>query len=196
MTRLFDILIALVSLIIFSPLLILLALWIKVDSIGPVFYKQKRVGKFGKEFYLYKFRSMHIDADKAGLLTFGNTDKRITKSGAFMRRYKLDELPQLVNVLFGQMSMVGPRPEVKKYTNLYTDIQKIVLNVRPGITDFASVTYYNENSILEQQSNPEQYYIDIIMPDKIRLNLVYINNPTVLNYFRIIFLTVKTALKK
>lgn len=196
MTRLLDILIALVSLIIFSPLFILLALWVKIDSKGPVFYKQKRIGRLGKEFYLYKLRSMHIDADKVGLLTFGSNDKRITKSGAFMRRYKLDELPQLLNVLVGQMSMVGPRPEVKKYTDLYTDNQKIVLSVRPGITDLASVTYYNENSILEQQPNPEQYYINIIMPDKIRLNLIYINNPTVLNYFRIIFMTVKAALKK
>lgn len=195
MTRLLDILIAIISLIIFAPVFLLIAIWIKLDSTGTVFYKQKRVGRFGKEFYLYKFRSMCLDADKAGLLTYGATDNRITHSGAFIRKYKLDELPQLINVLAGQMSMVGPRPEVKKYTDLYTEEQRTVLSVRPGITDIASITYYNENSLLEQQTDPEAYYINVIMPDKIRLNQQYISNQSVSNYFRIIFLTIKTALK-
>lgn len=195
MTRLLDILIAIISLIIFAPVFLLIAIWIKLDSTGTVFYKQKRVGRFGKEFYLYKFRSMCLDADKTSLLTYGSTDNRITRSGAFIRKYKLDELPQLINVLAGQMSMVGPRPEVKKYTDLYTEEQRMVLSVRPGITDIASITYYNENSLLEQQADPEAYYINTIMPDKIRLNKEYIYHPSIGNYFRIIFLTIKTALK-
>jgi lipopolysaccharide/colanic/teichoic acid biosynthesis glycosyltransferase len=195
MTRFLDIMLALIALLIFSPVFILLAIRIKLDTRGDIFYKQKRVGMYGKEFYLYKFRSMRIDADKESLLTFGDADERITPSGAFMRKYKLDELPQLFNVLIGQMSMVGPRPEVKKYTELYTNEQKAVLNVRPGITDMASVTYYNENSLLEKQDNPEQYYIKYIMPDKIRLNMMYINNPSVYNYFKIIMLTLKAAFK-
>ncbi|OSZ82373.1 glycosyl transferase [Chitinophagaceae bacterium IBVUCB1] len=195
MTRILDILIALACLVIFCPVFILLAIRIKLDTKGYVFYKQKRIGRFGKEFFLYKFRSMRTDADKESLLTFSDADTRITNSGAFMRKYKLDELPQLINVLMGQMSMVGPRPEVKKYTDLYNAEQQAVLNVRPGITDVASITYYNENSLLEQQDNPEEYYINHIMPDKIRLNMVYINNPSVYNYFRIILLTIKAVCK-
>lgn len=195
MTRLLDILIAIISLVIFAPVFLFIAIWIKLDSTGTVFYKQKRVGRFGKEFYLYKFRSMCLDADKASLLTYGATDNRITRSGAFIRKYKIDELPQLINVLAGQMSMVGPRPEVKKYTDLYTAEQRKVLNVRPGITDLASIEYYNENSLLEKQADPEAYYINVIMPDKIRLNKEYISNPSIGNYFRILFLTIKTALK-
>ncbi len=195
MTRFLDILLALIAILIFSPVFILLAIRIKLDTKGNIFYKQKRVGRYGKEFYLYKFRSMRTDADKESLLTFSDADTRITPSGTFMRKYKLDELPQLFNVLMGQMSMVGPRPEVKKYTDLYTAEQRAVLNVRPGITDIASVTYYNENSLLEKQDNPEQYYIEHIMPHKIKLNMVYINTPSVYNYFRIILLTVKAAFK-
>lgn len=191
MTRLLDIIFALFGVIILSPFFILLSLWVKLDSKGPVLYKQKRIGCGGEEFSLLKFRSMHVDADKKGLLTVGGRDPRITRSGFILRKFKLDELPQLFNVLAGDMSLVGPRPEVKKYVDLYTDEQRKILSVRPGITDMASIEFSNENEILEQQADPEQYYIDHIMPEKIRLNQQYIQAPTVGNYFRIILLTVK-----
>lgn len=191
MTRLFDIILSLLGIIILSPLFLLLGLFIMLDSEGPIFYRQSRVGKYGKEFFLLKFRSMHIDADKKGLLTVGGRDPRITRSGYYLRKYKLDELPQLFNVVSGEMSVVGPRPEVKKYVDLYTPEQRRVLDVRPGITDVASIEFSNENEILEQQENPEQYYIDHIMPEKLRLNLRYILSPTIGNYLRIIFFTAK-----
>lgn len=191
MTRLLDIIFAMFGVIILSPFFILLSLWVKLDSKGPVLYKQKRIGLGGGEFSLLKFRSMHVDADKKGLLTVGGRDPRITRSGFILRKFKLDELPQLFNVLAGDMSLVGPRPEVKKYVDLYTDEQRKILSVRPGITDMASIEFSNENEILEQQADPEQYYIDHIMPEKIRLNQQYIQAPTVGNYFRIILLTVK-----
>lgn len=191
MTRLLDIIFALFGVIILSPFFILLSLWVKLDSKGPVFYRQKRIGRGGSEFSLLKFRSMHVDADKKGLLTVGGRDPRITRSGYILRKFKLDELPQLFNVLGGDMSLVGPRPEVKKYVDLYNDEQRKVLTVRPGITDMASIEFSNENEILEKQANPEQYYIDHIMPEKIRLNQQYIQSPTVGNYFRIILLTAK-----
>lgn len=191
MTRLFDILLSLIGIIILSPLFIILGLWVIMDSKGPIFYRQVRVGRYGKEFFLLKFRSMQVDADKKGLLTVGGRDPRITKSGYYLRKFKLDELPQLFNVLSGEMSVVGPRPEVKKYVDLYTEEQRKVLDVRPGITDVASIEFSNENEILEKQDNPEQYYIDHIMPEKLRLNLRYILSPTIGNYLLIIFLTAK-----
>lgn len=191
MTRLLDIIFSLLGVIILSPFFILLSLWVKLDSKGTVFYRQKRIGRGGEEFSLLKFRSMHVDADKKGLLTVGGRDPRITRSGYILRKFKLDELPQLFNVLAGDMSVVGPRPEVKKYVDLYNDEQRKVLSVRPGITDMASIEFSNENEILEKQADPEQYYIDHIMPEKIRLNQQYIQSPTVGNYFRIILLTAK-----
>ncbi len=191
MKRLLDIVFSVAGLVTLSPVFIYIAIRIKADTRGNVFYKQKRVGKNGVEFYLYKFRTMQADADKTGLLTYGNTDRRITGFGSFLRRNKLDELPQLVNVLIGDMSIVGPRPEVKKYVDLYTKEQKQVLNVRPGITDIASIRFINENEILAQQPDPEKYYIERIMPDKIRLNKVFIAQPTIYNYLRIIALTIK-----
>jgi hypothetical protein len=195
MSRLLDLVLASFALILFSPLFIIIAVWIKLDSPGSALYKQLRVGQYGKEFWLYKFRSMNANADKDSLLTFGETDNRITSSGKFIRKYKLDELPQLFNVLSGDMSIVGPRPEVKKYVDLYSDEQKTVLNVRPGITDYASIVYYNETEILSKQTNPEAYYINTIMPDKIKLNQKYIQNPSLLNYFRVILFTIKAVLK-
>ncbi len=195
MTRLLDLLIAITFIILLIPVFLFLIVWIKLDSKGNAFYKQTRIGRYGKEFCLYKFRSMRMDADKESLLTFGDADARITKSGSFIRRYKLDELPQLFNVLIGEMSIVGPRPEVKKYVDLYTPEQRSVLSVRPGITDNASIVYYNENSILEKQSDPEAYYVSHIMPDKIKLNQLYISNPSVYNYFKIIFLTAKALFR-
>ena len=188
--RLLDILFSFVGLVLLSPLLLLIALWVKSDSRGPVFFRQIRVGRYGKDFQLFKFRSMRVDADKVGLLTVGGRDPRITGAGYFLRKYKLDELPQLLNVLFGDMSVVGPRPEVRKYVNLYTPEQRQILNVRPGITDMASIEFRNENEILAQSIDPEQTYIQDIMPQKIRLNQVFIKNPTIFNYLRIIFRTV------
>ncbi len=194
MTRFLDVVFSLIGIVLLSPVFLLVAIWIRLDSKGPVFYRQQRIGRYGAAFSLYKFRSMRLDADKGSLLTFSDTDARITKPGRFIRKYKIDELPQLLNVLAGEMSIVGPRPEVKKYVDLYTEEQRNVLKVRPGITDIASITYYNENKMLESQNDPEQYYIHHIMPDKIRLNKLYIDNPSTANYFRIIFLTIKKAL--
>lgn len=190
MIRFLDIFFSSIGLILLSPIFIILAIWIKIDSTGPVFYKQVRVGLRGKEFKLFKFRSMRLDADKSGLLTVGGRDPRITKSGYVIRKYKLDELPQLLNVLVGEMSLVGPRPEVSKYTNLYTPEQRKVLDVRPGITDWASIEFKNENDILAQSSDPEKTYIEEIMPRKIELNKIYIEHKTVIAYFNIIFKTI------
>ena len=190
MKRILDILFSAVGLVILSPLLLYIAIRIKIDTTGNIFYKQKRVGKNGVEFYLYKFRTMLSFSDDKGLLTYGN-DKRITGFGQFLRKYKLDELPQLANVIRGDMSIVGPRPEVKKYVDLYNDEQREILSVKPGITDMASIKYLDENNILGNQSEPEEYYIREILPEKIRLNRVFITHPTVYNYFRIILLTIK-----
>lgn len=189
--RIFDLVFTFISLIVLSPLFIIISLIIYLDSGGNIFYKQKRVGKGGKLFGLYKFRTMHDDADKKGLLTIGEKDSRITSSGIFLRKYKLDELPQLINVLSGDMSIVGPRPEVKKYTDLYNDEQKKVLTVKPGITDYASIEYSSENETLSSENNPEQAYIDKIMPAKLHLNLKYINERSFITDLKIIFLTLK-----
>ena len=188
--RFFDFILSLVGLVILAPLFIVLSVWIKIDSIGPVFYKQIRVGQNGKDFGLFKFRSMVVDADKKGLITVGGRDPRITRSGYFIRKYKLDELPQLINVLVGDMSLVGPRPEVRKYVDLYTYEQQKVLSVKPGITDYASIEYMDENEILGKSSDPEKTYIEDIMPEKIKYNMKYINNKNLFEYFKIIFLTV------
>ena len=188
--RFFDFILSLVGLVILAPLFIVLSVWIKIDSIGPVFYKQIRVGQNGKDFGLFKFRSMVVDADKKGLITVGGRDPRITRSGYFIRKYKLDELPQLINVLVGDMSLVGPRPEVRKYVDLYTYEQQKVLSVKPGITDYASIEYMDENEILGKSSDPEKTYIEEIMPEKIKYNMKYIKNRSLIEYFKIIFLTV------
>lgn len=176
MKRLFDIVASGCGLLVLSPLFIVLAIWIKLDSKGPVFYKQSRVGQYNKDFMLYKFRSMRVGSDKKGLITVGNRDPRITKSGYFIRKYKLDEFPQLINVLAGDMSLVGPRPEVRKYVDLYTEEQLHVLDVKPGITDLASIRYRNENEILEKVENPDEYYMNVVMQDKLKINLEYVNN--------------------
>lgn len=189
MIRFFDFILSLVGLVVLAPIFIVLAIWIKIDSKGPVFYKQVRVGRNGIDFGLFKFRSMVVDADKKGLITVGGRDPRITRSGYFIRKYKLDELPQLINVLLGDMSLVGPRPEVRKYVDLYTDEQQKVLSVKPGITDYASIEYMDENEILGKSSDPEKTYIEEIMPEKIKYNMKYIQNKNVSEYFKIIFLT-------
>ena len=189
MIRFFDFILSLVGLVVLAPIFIVLAIWIKIDSKGPVFYKQVRVGRNGIDFGLFKFRSMVVDADKKGLITVGGRDPRITRSGYFIRKYKLDELPQLINVLVGDMSLVGPRPEVRKYVDLYTDEQQKVLSVKPGITDYASIEYMDENEILGKSRDPEKTYIEEIMPEKIKYNMKYIQNKNVSEYFKVIFLT-------
>ncbi len=174
--RTFDILASGCGLLLVSPIFLVLAIWIKLDSEGPIFYRQVRVGRGNKDFRLFKFRSMRVGADKQGLITIGGHDPRVTRSGYFIRKYKLDELPQLINVFVGDMSLVGPRPEVRKYVDMYTPEQLHVLDVRPGITDAASIAYRNENELLEKAEDPDQYYIDVIMQDKLRINLEYVAN--------------------
>ena len=189
MIRFFDIVFSLLGILLLSPVFLLLYIAICLESKGGGFYKQLRVGRYGGDFYVYKFRSMRVGADKKGLITVGVRDPRITRTGYLIRKYKLDELPQLFNVLKGDMSLVGPRPEVRKYVDLYTDEQKKVLSVRPGITDYASIEYVDENMILGEASDPDRAYIEQIMPDKIRYNMKYICNRSVKEYFKIIFLT-------
>lgn len=190
MKRLFDVVCSFCGLIVLSPLFVFLSLWVGLSSKGGVFYKQIRVGRKGRDFTLYKFRSMTVGADKKGLLTVGGKDCRVTKAGYFIRKYKLDELPQLFNVLKGDMSFVGPRPEVRKYVDMYTEQQMKVLDVRPGITDIASIKYKNENDLLATADNPEQYYIDVVMQDKLALNLQYINTQSFFGDIKLIFRTI------
>ena len=190
MIRFFDILFSLLGIIVLFPVFLLLYITIRLESKGGGFYKQLRVGRNGGDFYVYKFRSMRIGSDKQGLITVGGRDPRITRVGYFIRKYKLDELPQLFNVLKGDMSLVGPRPEVRKYVDLYTEEQRRVLSVRPGITDYASIVYMDENRLLGQSSNPDKTYVEDIMPAKIKLNMRYINHPTLFEYFKLIFLTI------
>lgn len=188
--RTFDIIFSLLGLILLFPVFLVIAFWVLFDSSGPVIFKQLRVGKDNKDFKVFKFRTMYIDADKLGLITVGMKDPRVTKIGVILRRYKLDELPQLVNVLFGQMSLVGPRPEVRRYTEFYTPSQQLViLSVKPGITDIASIEYSLENELLSNVTDPEKYYVTEVLPAKVKLNLIFIENPTFANYLRIIFRT-------
>lgn len=195
MIRFFDIIFSIIGLVILSPIFIVLYLLIRIESKGGGFYSQERIGKNGKPFKLYKFRSMRIGSDKKGLITIGEKDNRITKTGFILRKYKLDELPQLWNVFIGDMSLVGPRPEVKKYTDLYTEEQKQVLQVRPGITDWASIKYVDENKILGEAKDPDEAYVNLIMPNKIKLNMVYMQHQTLGEYFKIIFTTFKEIVR-
>lgn len=189
MKRLFDIVCSLFGLTILCPLFVIVALWIVLDSPGGVFYRQIRVGRYGKDFRIFKFRSMFTDSDRRGLITVGDRDPRITRAGYWIRKYKIDELPQLINVLIGDMSFVGPRPEVRKYVDLYDEQQRHVLDIRPGITDAASIKYRNENEILATQADPDRYYVKVIMPDKLRINLDYINHHSLGRDIRLIFET-------
>lgn len=189
MIRVLDFLFSFLGLILLLPFLLLIGLIIKLSSRGPVFYKQSRVGLNEVNFNVFKFRTMRINSDKLGLITVGGRDPRITSVGFFLRKYKLDELPQLLNVVIGEMSLVGPRPEIKKYVDLYTTEQKKVLSIRPGITDWASINYRDENVILGESSNPEKDYIEKVMPDKLNYNLVYIENYGPTEYFKIIIST-------
>lgn len=193
--RLFDILGSFTALVVLSPLMMIIAIWIMIDDGLPVFYKQVRVGKDGKDFMMYKFRSMRKNADKGSLITVGGRDPRVTRSGYYIRKYKLDELPQLINVLKGDMSVVGPRPEVRRYVDLYTEIQRKVLSIRPGISDYASIEYIDENVLLEKSENPDRTYINEIMPAKLQLNMRYIDNYSIKEYLNVIFLTVKGIIR-
>ncbi|MBK7888263.1 MAG: sugar transferase [Bacteroidetes bacterium] len=191
MKRLLDLTISIIVTIFISPLLLLLALIIKVDSTGPVFYLQERIGKNRVPFRIFKFRTMYVNADKQGLLTVGERDARITRVGVLLRKYKLDELPQLFNVMVGNMSLVGPRPEVRKYVDLYSEEQLKVLRVKPGITDYASIEYANENQLLGNVSNPEEVYVNEIMPAKLLLNLKYIEEQSLMTDLMILLKTVR-----
>ena len=193
--RCFDVLFAFLGIVILLPFFIVIALLIKLTSAGSILFKQNRVGKNNADFKLFKFRTMQINAESKGQLTVGGRDSRITNVGYFLRKFKLDELPQLFNVLNGTMSLVGPRPEVRKFVNFYTIEQKKVLLVLPGITDFASIEFRNENELLANATNPEQYYIEVIMPKKIDLNKQFIENRTLKNYFSILFTTVLTSVR-
>jgi lipopolysaccharide/colanic/teichoic acid biosynthesis glycosyltransferase len=184
-----DIVFSLGFILVLSPVLLLIAIWIKLDSTGPVFYLQERIGLHRKPFRIYKFRTMHPDADKRGLLTVGGKDPRVTRAGYYLRKFKLDELPQFFNVLGGSMSLVGPRPEVKRYVDLYNSTQLNVLNVKPGITDYASIEYSDENELLGKAVDPERAYIDEIMPAKLELNLKYINDQSFITDCKILLHT-------
>ena len=189
MKRLFDIVASGCGLIVLSPLFLILAVWIKLDSPGPVFYRQVRVGRGNKDFRMFKFRSMRVGSGKGSLVTIGGHDPRITRSGYFIRKFKLDEFPQLINVFVGDMSLVGPRPEVRHYVDYWTPEQMHVLDVRPGITDHASIKFRNENELMEVASDPEKYYIEVIMQEKIKLYLEYVQNHSLLGDIGLIFKT-------
>ncbi len=196
MKRIFDVTASGLGLLLLSPLFLIVAIWIRLDSPGPVFYRQTRVGRYNKDFRLLKFRSMRVGSDKKGLITVGGRDPRVTRSGYYIRKYKLDELPQLINVFKGDMSLVGPRPEVRKYVDLYTPEQLHVLDVRPGITDMASIRYRNENELLELAADPEQFYRDTVMQDKLRINLEYVSDHSFFKDIKIILMTFKAVVSE
>ena len=195
MKRIFDLFFSFLGILFLLPIYIIIAILIKIDSNGDILYKQERIGKNGIPFYVLKFRTMIPNAFSKGALTVGSRDPRVTDIGFYLRKYKLDELPQLFNVFLGEMSFVGPRPEVKKYTDLYNAEQKKVLSVAPGITDYASIKFRNENDLLSESDDPEKLYIDQIMPEKLNLNLKYINDNNVFKDIKIIFNTFYTIIK-
>lgn len=196
MKRLSDILASGLGLVCLSPLFAAVAVWIKLDSRGPVFYRQVRVGRGNKDFRIFKFRSMRPDSDKHGLITVGGRDPRVTRSGYYIRKYKLDELPQLINVFIGDMSLVGPRPEVRKYVDMYNPDQLHVLDVRPGITSLASLRYRNENEVLAKAEDPDKCYIEKVMPDKLAIDLEYVKKANLWNDIKLIFSTFREIITK
>lgn len=193
--RLFDFVFSLLGILIFIPFGLVIAIFIVFESRGSVFYFQTRVGRNNKDFLLMKFRTMRKNAEKAGLLTIGK-DNRITTTGRFLRKYKLDEVPQLLNILVGHMSIVGPRPEVRKYVDMYTEEQKKVLNAKPGLTDYASLEYFNENELLGKSTNPEKTYIEEVMPAKLKLNEKYLSDISVWHDLKIIMKTAGKIFKQ
>lgn len=189
MKRFFDLIASGLGLIVLSPIFLILAIWIKLDSNGPVFYRQERVGQHNKDYRIFKFRSMRVGADKGSQITIGGHDPRVTRAGYFLRKFKFDELPQLINVFIGNMSLVGPRPEVRHYVDYWTPEQMHVLDVRPGITDPASIKFRNENELMEKAEDPEKYYIEVIMQEKLKLYLQYVNNHSFMGDIGLIFKT-------
>lgn len=187
--RIFDILFSGIGLILLFPVLIIISILIIIDSKGPIFFKQTRVGQFNRDFKIFKFRTMHVDSHKMGLLTVGDKDPRVTKMGYFLRKYKLDEFPQLINVFLGTMSFVGPRPEVRKYVDYYSKDDLQIFNAKPGITDLASIEYRNEAELIKKAIDPEKVYIEEIMPAKIKLNKVYLSNNNIFTDIKIILKT-------
>lgn len=194
MKRILDIVFSLLVIAVGLPFGLVIALLIVLDSKGSVIYRQSRVGRNNVDFRLYKFRTMCVEADRGSLITVGADDARITRVGAFLRKFKIDEFPQFLNILKGEMSIVGPRPEVRKYVDLYTPDQMRVLSVRPGLTDYASIRYVNENELLATSADPEQTYIQEIMPDKLNLNLKYIDEQSFCTDCKIILETLKAIL--
>lgn len=189
--RIFDIIVSGIGLILFSPIILVIAIIIKMTSSGPVFYRGERTGLHGKPFRIFKFRSMIADAEKTGVSSTSQEDTRVTPIGRFVRKTKLDELPQLINVFIGDMSLVGPRPEVKKFTDMYTDKEKILLTIRPGITDYASVWNSDEATLLAGSTDPDKDYLEKIRPEKIRLQLKYQKEMSIGTDIKIILLTIK-----
>ena len=196
MKRLFDIIASGCGLLVLAPVFLIVAIWIKVDSMGPVFYRQVRVGRYNKDFRIFKFRSMRVGSDKGSLVTIGGRDPRVTRSGYFIRKFKIDELPQLINVFVGDMSLVGPRPEVRHYVDYWTRDQMRVLDVRPGITDPASIRFRNENELLENAEDPEKYYIEVIMQEKLKLYLEYVESASFWYDIKLIFRTFVVIIKE
>lgn len=196
MKRLFDIVASACGLILLSPLFFIVSVWIKLDSIGPVFYRQVRVGRYNKDFKIFKFRTMMVGADKGSLVTIGGRDPRVTRIGYYLRKFKIDELPQLINVFIGDMSLVGPRPEVRHYVNYWTSEQLHVLDVRPGITDPASIKFRNENELMESAEDPESFYINVIMQEKLKLYLEYVHIASFWYDIKLIFKTIYTVVKE
>lgn len=192
--RFFDIVFSLAGILCLLPLFLLVGILLKCDSHGPVFYQQIRVGRHLKHFKLVKFRTMCCGADTKGLLTVGNKDARITAMGGWLRKYKVDELPQLFNILKGEMSFVGPRPEVPRYVELYNEGQRRVLSVKPGITDWASIRYIRENELLATADDPEAFYIQTVLPSKISENLEYIDHHDMWTDCKIISYTIKSII--
>ena len=189
MKRAFDLIIAIVVLIVFLPLFLIVGILIMIESKGGIFFKQERIGKDLIPFNILKFRTMYVNAEAKGKLTVGSKDSRITKIGFWIRKYKIDEIPQFINVAKGEMSIVGPRPEVSKYVNLYSNIQKKVLSIKPGITDYASLKYFEENKLLGKSLNPEETYVKEIMPEKLKINLEYLEKNSFKNDLIIIWKT-------
>lgn len=196
MKRLFDLIASGIGLIILCPIFILIAVVIKLDSPGPVFYRQVRVGRNNRDFRIFKFRTMHVNSDKGSLVTIGGRDPRVTRAGYYLRKFKLDELPQLINVFLGDMSLVGPRPEVRHYVNYWTEEQMHVLDVSPGITDPASIKFRNENELMEQAEDPESFYINVIMQEKLKLYLDYVHHNSFWGDIKLIFQTFAVIIKE
>lgn len=194
--RMFDIALSLAGLLFLTPFFFVITLFILFDSKGTVFYKQTRVGLNNKDFILYKFRTMYVGSEKLGLLTISDVDTRITRCGYWLRKYKLDELPQLLNVLLGDMSIVGPRPEVRRYVDIYDKRQRSILSVKPGVTDWASIQFHNESEILSASDDPENFYLNIIIPLKTEQNLKYINHNNLWIDLKIIVITLLKVIKR